>query len=75
MQTVSDSDPQRWTLRSALREKRGWADAQIQQTLKESDPADRVELAMALEEEFGIQIEDDEFLINDPSDSKDKQES
>jgi len=71
---LSDSDPERWTLRRALREKRGWTEAQIEQ-LPESDPLDRVELAMALEEEFGIQIADEEFLMTDTGDSEDEPQS
>ena len=74
MVALSESDPERCTLQRALREKRGCTEAQIEQ-LSVSDLHDRVELAMALEEEFGIQIADEEFLMTNPGDDADEPKS
>ena len=74
MVALSESDPERWSLQRVLREKRGWTEAQIEQ-LSVSDLHDRVELAMALEEEFGIQIADEEFLMTNPGDDADEPKS
>jgi hypothetical protein len=52
---------ERWSLRDALRHKAGWNRSQIDEALSSADLLDRIEMAMELEAEFGIEILDEEL--------------
>jgi acyl carrier protein len=54
----SSEEPERWSLKRALKEKAGWTDAQLAELDASADQEDRVELLMQVEEEFGIEIDD-----------------
>jgi hypothetical protein len=62
----SGEEPERWSLTRALREKAGWTEAQLAELEAFADQDDRVELLMRVEEEFGIEIDDEE--LRPPSD-------
>jgi hypothetical protein len=54
---ASHGEPEHWPLKRVLVEKAGWSLAQIQELREAEDSLDIVEVAMAMEEQFGIEIE------------------
>jgi hypothetical protein len=50
-------DPERWPLRRVLVEKAGWSADQIRELTEGHDSLGVVEVAMAMEEQYGIEIE------------------
>ena len=60
--TSSNGEPRRWRLDEALRENEGLTTAQIEELKTDTDQLDLVELATALEEKFGIEIDDQDLL-------------
>ena len=60
--TSFQDEPRRWRLDAALRENADLTSAQIEEIKAAGDALDLVELAMGLEEKFGIEIEDEDFF-------------
>jgi acyl carrier protein len=54
---ASEDDPKLWKLRDALKLKAKMSDAAVERLYEEADQLDLVEIAMALEEEHGIEID------------------
>jgi hypothetical protein len=68
----ADENPKPWRLRDALRVKRGLSDAQIDELFATTEHLDLVELALSLEEAYGIEIADEDLLnAKCPQDSED----
>jgi acyl carrier protein len=61
--TASDENPQPWRFGDALKEKAGLKEEEIQKLFATSGHLDLVELGMALEEAYGIEISDEDLLI------------
>jgi hypothetical protein len=59
---AGEDGPRRWKLREALKEKAGFSDEKIAELFTSARQLEIVELAMRVEEEFGIEIEDEDFL-------------
>jgi len=62
--TASGENPRPWRFRDALKEKGALTEEEIQKLFKTSDHLDLVELGMALEEAYGIEISDEDLLIS-----------
>jgi acyl carrier protein len=58
----TEDNNQPWRFRDALRLKAGLKDEEIEKLFAEADHLDLVELAMSLEEQFNIEIIDEDFL-------------
>jgi acyl carrier protein len=56
-----EDGPERWTLRNALKYKANRTDSQIEELLMSADLSDRLEIAMELELEFGIEVLEEEL--------------
>jgi hypothetical protein len=61
-QVSLNDEPEKWPFRRALKEKAGYTDDQIAELEHTAEGLDLVELAMEVEEKFGIEIADEEFL-------------
>jgi len=61
--TAADENPGPWRFRDALKAKAGLTDEEIGRLFATSDHLDLVELGMALEEAYGIEILDEDLLI------------
>jgi hypothetical protein len=59
---AGEDSPRRWKLRGALKEKAGFSDEKIAELFTSARQLEIVELAMRVEEKFGIEIEDEDFL-------------
>jgi acyl carrier protein len=59
---ASNDEPEKWPLEKALAEKLGYTGAQIEELRRSMDHLDFVEFVMGFEEEFGIEIVDEDFL-------------
>jgi acyl carrier protein len=62
--TATDENPRPWRFREALKEKAGLTDEEIDKLFATSDHLNLVELGMALEEAYGIEILDEDLLIS-----------
>ncbi len=60
----------RLPLAAALRIYRGWTETDVAVRLSDADQLDRVELAMAIEEEFGVVVDVGSELKQDADDEK-----
>ena len=67
-QVLWNHEPEKWPLLKALKELRGYSDAEIAELRRSLDHLDFVELVMGVEEEFGIEVKDEEFLSGEPDD-------
>ena len=67
-------DPRPWRFRDALKEKAGLTPAEIEELFATRDHLDLVELGMTLEEAYGIEILDEDLLIQ-PGDKRGEQQS
>jgi len=63
-----NDEPEKWPFVKAMRELRGYSDSEIAELRRSMDHHDFVELVMDLEEEFGIEVKDEEFLTSEPDD-------
>jgi acyl carrier protein len=57
----ANNEPRRWKLRDALRVKAGMSDREIDQLIGYPDSLNHVELVVALEDAYNIEIEDESF--------------
>jgi hypothetical protein len=62
----TEDNNQPWRLRDALRVKAGLRDEEIEKLFAETEHLDLVELGMALEEEWGIEICAEDLLQEGP---------
>ena len=60
---ASGENPRPWRFRDALKEKAGLKEEEIQKLFATSGHLNLVELGMALEEAYGIEISDEDLLI------------
>jgi len=61
--TATDENPRPWRFREALKEKAGLTDKEIDKLFATSDHLNLVELGMALEEAYGIEILYEDLMI------------